>query len=138
MSFRRWALRPHRIRVSHPCGAEWKDGGATTQGTGVHPSEGDLQPLGTIAHLFPLCATRGGEREGGPPGNGTQPQRRALERPAPLASALLSGVRELGKQTARKPTSGDTKTGLSAKRGNKMATAREGARERTNCQRRHP
>ena len=36
----------------------------TTQGDGVHPIEGVLQPLGTIAYLFLLRANRDGERVG--------------------------------------------------------------------------
>ena len=36
----------------------------TTQGNGVHPSEGALQPIGPRAYRFLLCANRDGERAG--------------------------------------------------------------------------
>ena len=39
----------------------WKDGGATTQGTGIRPIEGALQPLGTLAYRCALGTTRDGE-----------------------------------------------------------------------------
>ena len=38
----------------------------TTQGAGVHPSEGALKPLGSRAYLCLLCTNRDGE--GGPQG----------------------------------------------------------------------
>ena len=46
------------------CGRGGLNGGTTTPGAGAHPSEGALQPLGTLAHLHPLCTTRDGERAG--------------------------------------------------------------------------
>ena len=55
-------LQPHRARVDHPGGMGWKDGGTTTQGTGVYPGEGAAQSLGTLPYLRPLCTTREGER----------------------------------------------------------------------------
>ena len=48
------------------------------QGTGIHPIEGDFQLLGTLAYLFPLCATRDGERadaQGTEPSSGDGYQR---------------------------------------------------------------
>ena len=60
LSFRRGALHPHRGRVNHSGGREWEDGRTTTQGTGVHPSEGALQPLGILAYIRLLCTTREG------------------------------------------------------------------------------
>ena len=64
-----------------------------TQGIGIHPDDGALQPQGTLVYPPPPPLRSQGQGEGGHTGNGIQRHRRVLAHPVPLAP-VLSGARD--------------------------------------------
>ena len=100
--------------------------GSNTQGNGVHPSDGALQPLGALAYLGPLCTNRDGERAG-PQGAVFSSSDGHLHPQGPERKAPQKGARnETPKTTLKKLTCGGRANGGPGARGGKKQRASVG------------